>query len=210
MPAEESAQSHQKSPDAAPAEQGFGSCSQSLLDLKMTMEEKTKSHEARIQELRAEISNLKKSAKDKSGQNWESFEGEDSMVQREALVGEFLETSQIEKQLQMVMDVNAKSILKSYENFPKDKIEPLSEIIQKHFSWEKVEPLFYSVYTKHYTSQELQTMVRFHSSQTGKAILAKNESVVKDVSELMMKLVKENRQAMEADIKKLMPEKNKE
>ncbi|MFC1751095.1 DUF2059 domain-containing protein [Pseudomonadota bacterium] len=69
-------------------------------------------------------------------------------------------------------------------------MEKLFSTMKAEMSWDKMKAPMIDIYTKHYSNKELQDMVAFYKSESGKSMIEKMPMVIQDsmqVSQSMMK-----------------------
>lgn len=64
-------------------------------------------------------------------------------------------------------------------------------IMKKEMSWAKMKEPMMQIYLKHYSEKEIQDMVVFYNSESGKSMIQKMPEVMKDSMLLSQKMVKD-------------------
>ncbi len=66
----------------------------------------------------------------------------------------------------------------------------LTAIMSATMSWEKVKPIYTKVYAQEFTDSELDGMIAFYSSDTGRAVINKTPAVMARASQEMQEYMK--------------------
>lgn len=84
----------------------------------------------------------------------------------------------------------------------------MSEVMKEDMSWEKMEPGIVDIYTRNFSEEEIDDMLTFYKSETGKSLLQKMPSVMQESMQMsqslmqttvpkMQQIAQELRQALE-------------
>ena len=105
-------------------------------------------------------------------------EAEDTKVLRETLVGELLELSHSKDLIEKTLQSSFAS-LDSYmgSELNAQQKQQMATATAEVFSWDKLEPAFYSIYTESFTANELQQINDFYRSETGQSLVLKTPEI---------------------------------
>lgn len=77
------------------------------------------------------------------------------------------------------------------------------EAMRKTMSWDKIGPIYRNVYRKLFTAEEIDAMIAFYGSQTGRGILRKMpqamELAMQDMQPIMQTLIADMQKTLEAE-----------
>ena len=118
---------------------------------------------------------------------------------REAKVEQLLTLTGVDSQTDKVMDQVYKMAV---ANFPSDappevraKVEEAQAkvfaVIRERMSWKTMKPRYVKLYAEVYTEEELDGMIAFFSSATGRSMTAKNPVLMQRSMEMMQTLMAE-------------------
>lgn len=68
----------------------------------------------------------------------------------------------------------------------------MTQIIKEDMSWARMEPLVVDIYRRNFTEKELDDMLVFYKSDTGKAILAKMPVVMQESMQISQQLMQQS------------------
>lgn len=71
------------------------------------------------------------------------------------------------------IEEDEKPILKKYTS-------KMTALMKKEMTWEKMKEQYIDIYVSHYTEKEVQDMIKFYKSDTGKSIMKKMPKVMKE------------------------------
>jgi len=75
-----------------------------------------------------------------------------------------------------------------------------SQIMRQSLSWEQLRPLYIDVYRKTFTSEEIEAMVKFYESPTGKAMLDKTPLLIQNLMAAMQQKLMPMLDALEKEL----------
>lgn len=79
--------------------------------------------------------------------------------------------------------------------------------MRKTLSWDKLGPIYRNVYRKLFTAEEVDAMIAFYGSQTGRGILRKMpqamELTMQDMQPIMQTLIADMQKELEAEIRRI-------
>ncbi len=70
-------------------------------------------------------------------------------------------------------------------------MEKIFSAMREEMSWEKIEDPMIDIYLNHYTEKEIQDMLAFYQSETGRSMVEKMPAVMKDSMQLSQKMMQE-------------------
>jgi hypothetical protein len=65
----------------------------------------------------------------------------------------------------------------------------MASLMREEMSWDKMKGPMMEVYLKHYTEKEIQDMIAFYKSESGRSMMSKQVDVAKDTMILRQKMV---------------------
>lgn len=65
----------------------------------------------------------------------------------------------------------------------------VASLMKEEMSWDKMKGPMMEVYLKHYTEKEIQDMITFYKSESGRSMMSKQADVVKDTMMLREKML---------------------
>lgn len=65
----------------------------------------------------------------------------------------------------------------------------VASLMKEEMSWDKMKGPMMDVYMKHYTEKEIQDMIAFYKSESGRSMISKQADVAKDTMMLRQKMV---------------------
>ncbi|NRA67128.1 MAG: DUF2059 domain-containing protein [Pseudobacteriovorax sp.] len=121
---------------------------------------------------------------------------EDTKEAREAMAGELIELSSARELIDGAF-ANVGDMLG--KNVPDEDKKKVNELVSEAFSWDKLEPVFYSIYSEVFTAEELYDLNQFYRSDIGKTFVEKTpelqaktmETIQKTMADSLPKLQKE-------------------
>ena len=85
----------------------------------------------------------------------------------------------------------------------------LQKIVEEEMSWEKIKPSYTKIYTNNFTQEEVNGLIAFYKSPTGRAFLAKmpqvNEEITKASVDRLPFITSRVKKASEQFLEKLQP-----
>lgn len=67
----------------------------------------------------------------------------------------------------------------------------VASLMKEEMSWDKMKESMVEVYLKHYTEREIQDMIAFYKSKSGRSIISKQADVVNDTMMLRQKMIQD-------------------
>ncbi|MFY7928307.1 MAG: DUF2059 domain-containing protein [Oligoflexus sp.] len=122
---------------------------------------------------------------------------EDNPEYREKLAGELLEVTESRRLIEEAFLSSARMMVK--ERGPEAQ-ETLNQLMQKHFSWDKMEKAFAKVYTETFTAQELTDLADFYRSDLGISMIKKQPEVMEKTMLLVQEINQENMPKLQKEL----------
>lgn len=105
--------------------------------------------------------------------------GTDSMIQ-----------SMHSKMEAVMQNMSTKLKIQPNEQAMFDKYQAqMVRVMKEDMSWEKIEPLIVDVYSRNFTEREVDDILAFYKTKTGKSLLKKMPSVTQDSMQISQKLL---------------------
>lgn len=91
---------------------------------------------------------------------------------------------------QMFKNMGKQLGVKPHEQEMFDKfMSKMASLMKEEMSWDKMKGPMIEVYLKHYTEKEIQDMITFYKSESGRSMMSKQADVAKDTMMLRQKMV---------------------
>jgi hypothetical protein len=115
----------------------------------------------------------------------------------------FLDVSGVKAGFDSMLDASLKSQIGS---IPLDKQEKFTQVMKefmnKYFTFELIKPKFVKIYTDEFTEKELNDLIKFYSSPTGKKLAEKLPGLTQKGMEVGLSSVQEHQKELEEMMKK--------
>lgn len=115
----------------------------------------------------------------------------DTPKYRVELIQEMFELSKSQEQMAEVLAATSEMMKASLKDsgLSKEKMEQVTNLVEKNLGWEKFAPVMEKIYAKTYSAQELSDLNQFYATTAGQALVEKTPKLAIETQAAMMEIV---------------------